>query len=611
MSSDTFNIRAVLIIAVHLVIIVISLAIALWLRFDSLLSDSSMNLFIVGLTIMVPTKLTTFVVSGLHKGWLRSVRVVDLVRIFVANLAASGGSTLGIFMWIGPTFPRSIYAIDFAVCLVLCAGARAAARLFQARGSAPFDNRGNHVKRDEPRQPYPRWIPDVLLSLTALLLMLSAILGVSVYRLATRPHRLEDLSAAQRQDLIQLADQIVPPVYQPFPLSGQLLFYHMRPSTHYVNVLRDTFTTNDLGFRTIPTGPKPKGVRRIILVGDSWTFGQGVHYEETFAYQLQKILNRNGDRWQVYNLSMPGWNTENEIAALRTFFSRLHPDAVVFCPTSNDIDDSNEVWNGRLILHGFVSGATFRSSYEYHTRWIRAFQSLQSEIDWLKERGVPSMIYFIGAAMAKVSAYYAPLSGLSAPYTAVPAEYVDKKHQLSPDLDPGGHATPEGHRLIAAHLHNALLQQQIVTGLEELPDTLPVVFPGHPSAGAELDEEFRSEYPKRSDLIPLTDDFVGREGLFSVEAPSGARTVYVRLSLIDDPALYPLTVEVGLESKERVSLTKVFDRFVAGPQVIEISKPSSLNNYPTIEVRVTADRVVVPPNGLIPVSMKRPYVQMR
>ncbi len=87
----------------------------------------------------------------------------------------------------------------------------------------------------------------------------------------------------------------------------------MLPNTRYENVYGDTFTTNDLGFRTVPTAPKPPGRLRIVVVGDSWTFAPFVRREATFTRQLEQMLNRQGERWQVYNLGMMGWTTENEI----------------------------------------------------------------------------------------------------------------------------------------------------------------------------------------------------------------------------------------------------------------------------------------------------------
>lgn len=449
------------------------------------------------------------------------------------------------------------------------------------------------------------------MSTTAGLLTVAAVLSITTYKLATRPVELQDLSAAQRQQLLEQANTISPPIYQPFPLVGPMLFYHMTPSTRYVNVFRATFTTNDVGFHAVPSSPKPDGVKRIVVVGDSWTFGQGVEADETFTSQLEKLLTRNGGKWQVYNLGMPGWNTMNQLAALRTLFSRVKPDVVVFCPTSNDIDDSYDVWNGRLLPRGFESAVGFRHSYAHESRWIQVFQDLQREVDALQGRGIPSLIYFL-AEWRRLAPYYARSAGLRAPYTVIPAEYLQSQYRLSSVIDPGQHATPKGHQSIAAYLHNALLDQRIVTGVEALAIGKRVVFPGQAFDLAVVEEEFKhwAEVAQRSEPMSSTKDLIGRHAMLSVAAPANARIVTVQLQLIDDPGLYPQTVEVRLESRERISSTRVFDRFLPQRQTIEVTKPQSLDRYPIIEVHVTADRVVVP-GDFTPVSMHRPSVEVR
>ncbi len=459
-------------------------------------------------------------------------------------------------------------------------------------------------------QSYRPWLPKILLSIVAGLLAVSVVLGVSTYKLATRRVQLEDLTATQRQRLVERASQIVPPIYQPFPLSGPMLFYHLTPYTQFVEVLGATFTTNDLGFRTESMGPKPQGIKRIVVIGDSWTFGQGVQYEDTFTHRLEQLLNRKGGRWQVYNLGVPGWNTANEVAALRTLFSRLQPDVVVFCPTSNDIDDSYDIWNGRLVNRGFDSGAGFRHSYAYQSRWIQAFRSLQTAVDFLEQRGVPSLIYFL-AEWRSLAPYYAKLSGLQARYTVVPSEYLESKYRLGSDQDLGQHATAKGHQLIAAYLHNALLEQQLVTELQPLPINRRVVFPGQTFNDTEVEAEFRhwKKFMERPDLIPLNDGFMGGHGFFSVAAPAKARTVAVQLRLVDDVGLYPLTVEIRLECPEQISVRRVFDHFVPGVQTIQVTKPQSLDIYPMIEIHVIADHVVVP-KDLIPISMQPPTFEV-
>ena len=270
------------------------------------------------------------------------------------------------------------------------------------------------------RRRSPTWLLKVLVSTTAGLLAVAAVLSVVTYKLATRAVRLQDLSVAQRQALLEESNKIAPSIYQPFPLAGPMLFYHMTPFTRYENKF-DTFTTNELGFRAVATSPKPEGVKRIVVVGDSWTFGSGVKKEDTFTSLLESLLNRNAHRWQVYNFGIPGWNTGNEIAALQTYFSRVMPDAVVFCTTSNDIDDAYGIWNGRLMNRGFNSGSLFRHSYAFESRWIRVFKSLQAEVDALAARRVPSLVYFL-AEWRKLAPYYAKAADFRVPTSSCPVD---------------------------------------------------------------------------------------------------------------------------------------------------------------------------------------------
>jgi hypothetical protein len=238
--------RALVIVSVHGAIVASSLATALWLRLGSILGDSESHFLRVGLTIIIPTKVVTFAIGGLIKRQWHDTGLIAIARIFIANTAATLLSMSGIVIWVGSTFPRSVYIIDFVLCLVLCIVARFA---FHDRSSTPRPS--GLVDRKKTQQPYPAWIPNVLLSSTAFLFVVSCILVVIVYRLATHTPRLEDLSTRDRQELIRLASEVVPPVFQPFPPAGELLFYHMVPNTYYTGVHGDSFTTNDLGFSVL------------------------------------------------------------------------------------------------------------------------------------------------------------------------------------------------------------------------------------------------------------------------------------------------------------------------------------------------------------------------
>ncbi len=101
------------------------------------------------------------------------------------------------------------------------------------------------------------------------------------------------------------------------------------------------YTTNSAGFR----GPeiavaKPPGTFRIVIVGDSFTMGSGVRYEETYAALLSEALNRSDDprHYEVLNLGISGFTLYANVARLKRVGLRFDPDLVVYGFTVNDIE---------------------------------------------------------------------------------------------------------------------------------------------------------------------------------------------------------------------------------------------------------------------------------
>jgi FlaA1/EpsC-like NDP-sugar epimerase len=123
--------RVLLIVAFHLVIVALSLAAAFLLRFDFALPQDQAALFLGAVLIAIPTKMLVFLLARFHRGWWQFVGVADLLRILFANLIASVGFTIAAMVFIGSTFPRSIYLIDFLLCFLSTSGARFAVRLYK------------------------------------------------------------------------------------------------------------------------------------------------------------------------------------------------------------------------------------------------------------------------------------------------------------------------------------------------------------------------------------------------------------------------------------------------------------------------------------------------
>jgi hypothetical protein len=85
---------------------------------------------------------------------------------------------------------------------------------------------------------------------------------------------------------------------------------------------------------------KPPGTYRIMLLGDSTTFGWGVAQDETSAKILERQLNSmhipGYDRFEVMNTGVGNYDTVQEVTYYKTQGRQFHPDLVVLMYFIND-----------------------------------------------------------------------------------------------------------------------------------------------------------------------------------------------------------------------------------------------------------------------------------
>ncbi|MFB3786377.1 MAG: hypothetical protein ACE15F_08405 [bacterium] len=104
-----------------------------------------------------------------------------------------------------------------------------------------------------------------------------------------------------------------------------------------------SYAINPLGLRGEPIESKPPGVKRILLLGDSWFFGWFLKEDEKLAPVLRQLLDEKGGSHpcQVITAAVPGWNTQCEAAFLEYHLARLDPDLLVWEAMANDVLDSS------------------------------------------------------------------------------------------------------------------------------------------------------------------------------------------------------------------------------------------------------------------------------
>ena len=98
--------------------------------------------------------------------------------------------------------------------------------------------------------------------------------------------------------------------------------------------------TNSLGMRGPEPAPPDPSLLRVAVVGDSFTFGFGVPEEETYPSVLARILNRSpagrNQRFEVLNLGVVGYNTQDEAVVVERKVLALDPRLVIVGYVLND-----------------------------------------------------------------------------------------------------------------------------------------------------------------------------------------------------------------------------------------------------------------------------------
>ncbi len=108
-----------------------------------------------------------------------------------------------------------------------------------------------------------------------------------------------------------------------------------------------TMYFDDLGCRVAKAGDRAdRQVPTALFVGDSYTFGHGVTYEESFVGRVAKA---QGVPLQVVNLGVQAYGTDQSLLLLKRQFKKFNTKLVVYTFTTTQID-RNEVYDRRIQL---------------------------------------------------------------------------------------------------------------------------------------------------------------------------------------------------------------------------------------------------------------------
>lgn len=98
---------------------------------------------------------------------------------------------------------------------------------------------------------------------------------------------------------------------------------------------------NEHGYRDYEYSlKKPEGIFRVLVLGDSQTFGHGIKdLKDTWVKKLEAKLQKEGRNAsiEVLNISGPGWNSDTHLYELFKNGFKFNPDLVILVYAHNDI----------------------------------------------------------------------------------------------------------------------------------------------------------------------------------------------------------------------------------------------------------------------------------
>ena len=126
-----------------------------------------------------------------------------------------------------------------------------------------------------------------------------------------------------KNTLISLAIFAASLVFTLVLIEGILVFFSSgdKYSSAFTNEFHKKYVRyNKYGYRDYEYSlQKPQNVFRVLVLGDSQTFGHGIKkLEDTWVKKLEARLRKEGDgsEIEVLNISGPGWNTDTHLYEL-------------------------------------------------------------------------------------------------------------------------------------------------------------------------------------------------------------------------------------------------------------------------------------------------------
>lgn len=127
-------------------------------------------------------------------------------------------------------------------------------------------------------------------------------------------------------------------------------------------VWHDNINENHLRGEVVDISKLPADTRRILFIGDSYTYGECMEFEAVFHQCIERSLRAEGTQVKCINAGVPGYNSAQEFALLEEIFDQYKPDMVVLGYVMNDAQALVKVPRPRGYTYSEVDSILFEES---------------------------------------------------------------------------------------------------------------------------------------------------------------------------------------------------------------------------------------------------------
>lgn len=247
------------------------------------------------------------------------------------------------------------------------------------------------------------------------------------------------------------------------------LMYELRPNAQISKIIK----INSHGFRDYEfKKEKPPNTFRIIVVGDSVTFGWRQKLEDTYPKIIERKLRETFTKKiniEVLNFGIGGYNAEQEAELIKTKVLNFNPDLLIigFCPNDGQIGFDGGLWwhffHGRSRTLSFLKLLAIYNKVHNDPMYI--LRSAYTEIaNITNQNKIPVLICILPMLQGDQLWYpeeFPPLlEKLNLPHLNL-VEHFKGKNIKELMLDTV-HLTVEGHNLVAQLIASYLIEKNLI-----------------------------------------------------------------------------------------------------------------------------------------------------